>query len=193
MKIKGWVLGGTLIILSLGCYWTFSTDKIEVHPNRPLVWRDFKQVGLIKGSENINATCISTTDFEIKRIYDDGEHKRIELKARIALHEEQTQVALHFLSRANKDTKQQVLHHENGHFKIAQIIGRRIVHVVDSFLFHPRDYQAQLDSIVRSNYRNWTDLDREYDHVTTNPRNLEKQKEWDRWFRDELEKLEHGK
>ena len=189
MKVQGWILGGVLVILSLGCYWALSSDKIAVHPNRPLVWRDFKQVPVINGKESINATCFSTTDFQVNRIYDEGDHKRIDLKVRIALHEEQTQVALHFLSRANKDTKQQVLHHENGHFKIAQIIGRRIVHVVDDFRFHKMDYQSQLDSIVRSNYREWVRLDREYDQATTKPRNPEKQREWDGWFREELEKL----
>src|SRR5690606_21611624 len=157
--------------------------------NRPLVWRDFRQVDLINGRESINAKCISTTDFQINRIYDEGKHKRIDLKARIALHEEQTQVALHFLSRADKDTKEQVLHHENGHFKIAQSIGRRIVHDVDSFLFHKTDYPSQLDSIVRSNYGEWAGLDREYDHATTSPRNPEKQKEWDLWFQEELDKF----
>ena len=159
---------------------------ININENKGL---DFRQVDLIKGRESINATCISITDFQINRIYDEGKHKRIDLKVRIALHEEQTQVALHFLSRADKDTKQQVLHHENGHFKIAQIIGRRIVHEVDNFQFHKTDFKTQLDSIVRSNYREWADLDREYDHYTTNPRNLDKQKEWDLWFQKELEKL----
>lgn len=189
MKVKVWVLGGTLVILSLGCYWAFSSDKIEVYPNRPLVWRDFKQVPVINGRESLNATCFSTTNFKVNRIDDKGDHKRIDLKARIALHEDQTQVSLRFLSRANKDTKEQVLHHENGHFKIAQIIGRRIVHVVDKFRFHPTDYQAQLDSIVKSNYRDWARLDREYDATTTSPRDPEKQKEWDLWFREELAKL----
>lgn len=189
MKIKGWILGGALVILSLGCYWAFSSNKIAVYPNRPLIWRDFRQVAVINGRESINATCVSTTDFQINRIYEEDGHKRIDLKARIALHKEQTQVALHFLRRANKATKQQVLHHENGHFKIAQIIGRRIVHVVDDFRFHETDYQSQLDSIVRSNYREWALLDREYDRATTSPRNPEKQQEWDLWFREELEKV----
>src|SRR5690554_5570330 len=189
MKLKGWIIGGILVILSLGCYWAFASKKIEVYPNRPLVWGDFKQVALINGRESINATCISTTDFQINRIYDEEGYKRIDLKARIAIQQEQTRVSLHFLKRANKATKEQVLNHENGHFKIAQIIGRRIVHAVDGFRFHPIDYQSQLDSIVRSNYKDWAGLDREYDQITTNPRNPEKQKEWDLWFREELKKL----
>jgi len=189
MKIKGRIVGGILVVISVGCYWAFSSNKIEVHPNRPLVWGDFKQVALINGRESINATCITTTDFQINRMYDEEGYKKIDLKARIALQQEQTRVSLQFLSRANKATKEQVLNHENGHFKIAQIIGRRIVNTVDAFRFHPTDYQSQLDSIVRSNYKDWAGLDREYDQVTTNPRNPEKQKEWDLWFREELKKL----
>ena len=189
MKIKGRIVGGILVVISVGCYWAFSSNKIEVQPNRPLMWGDFKQVALINGRESINATCITTTDFQINRMYDEEGYKRIDLKARIALQQEQTRVSLQFLSRANKATKEQVLNHENGHFKIAQIIGRRIVNTVDAFRFHPTDYQSQLDSIVRSNYKDWAGLDREYDQVTTNPRNPEKQKEWDLWFREELKKL----
>jgi hypothetical protein len=187
-KLKISVAGAALLVLLLGCYWAFSPSKITVYPNRQLVWKDFKQVPLINGSESINATCFSTTDFQINRIYDEGTHKRIDLKAIIALHEERSQVSLHFLKRANGETKKQVLHHENGHFKIAQIIGRRIVQNVDSFPFHPADYQTQLDSIVRSHYKEWSRLDQEYDYETTKPRNLEKQKEWDLWFKEELEK-----
>ena len=188
-KLKIWGAGGTVLILLLGCYWAFSPSKITVYPNRQLVWKDFKQVPLINGTESINATCFSTTDFQIHRMYDEGEHKRINLKAIIALEEERTQVSLHFLKRADGETKRLVLHHENGHFKIAQIIGRRIVQTVDYFRFHPSDYQSQLDSIVRSHYHEWSRLDREYDLETTKPRNLEKQREWDLWFKEEFGKL----
>lgn len=187
-KLKLVVAGAASLVLLLGCYWAFSPSKISVYPNRTLIWKDFKQVPLINGSESINATCFSTTDFQINRIYDEGEYKRIDLKAKIALLEDRTQVSLHFLKRADGETKKQVLHHENGHFLIAQIIGRRIVQSVDNFLFDPEDYQSQLDSIVRSHYKEWSRLDQEYDHETTNPRNLEKQKEWDLFFRNELAK-----
>src|SRR5690554_1688377 len=137
-KLKIWGAGGTVLILLLGCYWAFSPGKITVYPNRQLVWKDFKQVPLINDNEGINATCFSTTDFKINRIYDEGEHKRIDLNAKIALHEGRTQVSLHFLKRADGETKKQVLHHENGHFKIAQIVGRRIVQSVDAFPFDPK-------------------------------------------------------
>lgn len=189
IKLKIWLAGAIALILLLGCYWAFSPSKITVYPNRQLIWKDFKQVPLINGSEHINATCFSTTDFQINRIYDDGEYKRIDLKAKIALHEDRTQVSLHFLKRADGETKKQVLHHENGHFKIAQIIGRRIVQSVDAFPFDPKDYQSQLDSIVRSHYGEWNRLDQEYDRETTKPRNLENQKEWDLFFKEELGKL----
>ena len=188
-KLKLVVAGAASLVLLLGCYWAFSPSKISIYPNRALIWKDFKQVPLINGNEGINATCFSTTDFQINRIYDEGAHKRIDLQAKIALLEDRTQVSLHFLKRADGETKKQVLHHENGHFIIAQIIGRRIVQNVDAFRFHPEDYQVQLDSIVRSHYREWSRLDQEYDQETTKPRNLDKQKEWDLWFKAELAKL----
>lgn len=189
MKVKAWLLGGILLILSLGCYWAISSNKVTVSPNRQLVWRDFKQVPLINGLESINASCFSTIEFQTNRIYDEGNHKRIDLKVRIALQEEQTLVSLNFLKRADGKTKKQVLHHENGHFIIAQIIGRRIVRTVDDFRFHPKNYPSQLDSIVRSHFKEWNRLDRQYDHEATKPLNPEKQKEWDLWFKQELGNL----
>src|SRR5690554_6213797 len=82
MKIKGRIVGGILVVISVSCYWAFSSNKIEVHPNRPLVWGDFKQVALINGRESINATCITTTDFQINRTYEEEGYKRIDLKAK---------------------------------------------------------------------------------------------------------------
>ncbi len=187
--VRMWIFGIFLLLVMFGFYWVSSPKKITVYPNRTLIWRDFKQVDLISGRSSINAKCISTTNFEINRIFDEGEFKRIDLRAKITLQEELSQVSTPFLARANKATKEQVLHHENGHFKVAQIIGRRIVHTVDTFKFHQKNYRSQLDSIVKSNYRDWAVMDREYDQITTNPRNPEKQKEWDLFFEKELELL----
>lgn len=188
-KLRIGIAGSITLTLLLGCYWALAPSKINISPDRPLVWKDFKQVPLINGNESINAICISTTDFKINRIYDEGDYKRIDLKAAIALHEDRSQVSLQFLKKADGETKKQVLHHENGHFKIAQIIGRRIVQAIDSFHFHPENYQTELDSIVRRHYREWSKLDREYDLETTKPRNVEKQREWDVWFKQELLKV----
>lgn len=187
--MHGWGLIGLLLLFIFGFYWIYFPKKIAVYPNRPLLWRDFKQVKLISGRESINATCISTTDFEINNIFNEGKYKKIDLRVKIEQQKELSLVSTQFLSRANKATKEQVLHHENGHFKIAQIIGHRIVHTVDAFNFDPKNYRAQLDSIVKNNYKEWSLMDKEYDYATTGPRNREKQKEWDLFFKRELGKL----
>lgn len=186
-NIRIWILGIIFLIISFGCYWAYFPPKISVHPNRALIWKDFKQVDLIGGRESINAKCISTTNFEINRIYKEGNFLRIDLNAKIELQEELTQVSIHFLAKSDKTTKEQVLHHENGHFKVAQIIGWRIVNTVDAFRFDLKNYKTQLDSIVKRNYIEWALLDRKYDQETTKPRNLEKQKDWDMFFKNELE------
>jgi hypothetical protein len=184
-----WILGIIFLLISFGFYRVYFPPKISVHPNRALIWKDFKQVDRIAGRESINAKCISTTDFEINRISKEGGFLRIDLHAKIELQEELSQVSTHFLAKSNKATKEQVLHHENGHFKVAQIIGRRIVNTVDAFKFDPKNYKTQLDSIVKSNYREWALMDRKYDQETTKPRNLEKQREWDLFFKNELDLL----
>lgn len=185
-KISYWVIGGIGLTVFFGFYWVNLPDKITIKPNRTLIWKDFKHVDMISGRESINATCISTTDFEIRKIHDEGDHKRITLNAVIEQQKELSQVSRRFLNRANKSTRDQVLHHENGHFKIAQIIGHRIVREVEAFLFDPHEFKTQLDSIVRSHYRDWSQLDRHYDHETTAPRDPEKQREWDIFFKNEL-------
>lgn len=190
IQAKGGIWGGILLVFIIGIFWIGRSEKISISPNRPLIWRDFKQVKVISGKEAINATCFSTVDFSVNRMEDEGEFKRIDLNATVALHDELTQVALHFLARADKATKKQVLEHENGHFTIAQIVGRRIVHAVDNFLFDKTGFQVEMDSIIRSHYKDWSQLDRDYDLETTNPRNAQKQKEWNSFFKKELNKLE---
>src|SRR5690554_3992630 len=185
-KMSYGVFGGIALMIFFGFYWVNLPKKITIKPNRSLIWKDFKHVEKISGKRSINAICISTTDFEIRDTRDEGDHKRITLNAVIEQQKELSQVSIRFLNRANKSTRDHVLHHENGHFKIAQIIGHRIVQSVEAFLFDPSGYKSQLDSIVRSHYRDWSQLDRDYDNETTSPRNPEKQKEWDIFFRNEL-------
>ena len=181
-----WVLVGVGLMIFFGFYWVNLPKKVTIKPNRTLIWKDFTHVEKISGRESINATCISTTDFEIRKIQDKGDHKRITLNAVIEQQKELSKVSTRFLNRANKSTRDQVLHHENGHFKIAQIIGHRIVQSVEAFQFDPNEYKIQLDSIVRAHYRDWSQLDRDYDEETTNPRSPEKQREWDIFFKNEL-------
>lgn len=192
-KKRIWILGLIFLVITFGFYWAYFPPKILIHPNRTLIWKDFKQVDLIAGRESINAKCISTTNFDINRIYKEGNFVRIDLNAKIELQEELSQVSLHFLAKSNKAKKEQVLHHENGHFKVAQIIGRRIVNTVDDFKFDQNNYKSQLDSIVKNNYREWALLDKKYDQETTNPRNQEKQREWDHFFKNELALLSGSK
>src|SRR5680860_586614 len=73
---KRYALGlvGLLLLVTFGFHWIFFPQKVSVYPNRPLLWRDFKQVKLISGRESINAICISTTDFEVNRIFDEGNY-----------------------------------------------------------------------------------------------------------------------
>ena len=173
-------------MIFFGFYWVNLPKKITIKPNRSLIWKDFKHVEKISGKRSINAICISTTDFEIRDTRDEGDHKRITLNAVIEQQKDLSQVSIRFLNRANKATRDHVLNHENGHFKIAQIIGHRIVQSVEAFLFDPNEYKSQLDSIIRSHYGDWSRLDKDYDEETTNPRSPEKQREWDIFFKNEL-------
>ncbi|MEX2513136.1 MAG: hypothetical protein WD398_09530 [Cyclobacteriaceae bacterium] len=150
---------------------------------------DFKRVDVIKGKSSINAICISSCEVEILSINPFKEHVKLNIEAKVQLHKDLTQVNLGFLSRSDESTKSQVLHHENGHFLIAQIIGHRIVREANAYQFHPKNYKVQLNAIIRENFKDWNRLDSQYDAQTTKPRNEEMQMKWDRFFLAELEDL----
>lgn len=181
-----------MLLLLFGSYLKvehLSENSVHISPNRSLQWRDFQQVAQIRGKASINALCLSTCDVEIKKIHPKNDHVVLEVKAIIKHQKELSQVSRKFLARANKETKSQVLHHENGHFLIAQIIGYRIVRDVKQAKFDKKKYKAELNNIIRANFKEWNALDRQYDKETTKPRNIEAQKKWDQFFQSELAAL----
>ncbi|MDN3688213.1 DUF922 domain-containing protein [Cyclobacterium jeungdonense] len=160
--------------------------KVTVSPNRSLNWEDFKQVEVIRGTSSINAICLSTCEVEILKVHPFPDHVKLEINAKIHLQKDLSQVNRDFLIRSDEGTKKQVLHHENGHFFIAQIIGYRIVRDVNGYSFDPNQYKNQLNGIIRENFKNWKRLDSQYDAQTTKPRNADAQKRWDEFFTSEL-------
>ncbi|MEX2566940.1 MAG: hypothetical protein WD431_13430 [Cyclobacteriaceae bacterium] len=163
--------------------------KVSIFPQRTLKWEDFKKVDVIKGKTSINAICISSCEVEILALTPLKDHVYLTIEAKVQLQKELTQVNVDFLSRSDERIKSQVLHHENGHFLIAQIIGHRIVRDVNAYKFHPKNYKVQLNAIIRENFKDWNRLDSQYDAQTTKPRNKEMQMKWDRFFLAELEDL----
>jgi len=163
--------------------------KVTVSPNRTLNWEDFKEVEVIRGKSSINAICLSTCEVEILKVHPYPDHVKLEINAKIHLQKDLSQVSRDFLSRSDESTKKQVLHHENGHFAIAQIIGYRIVRDVNGQAFDPSQYKTQLNGIIRESFKNWKRLDSQYDAQTTKPNNAEAQKRWDEFFASELLEL----
>lgn len=183
----------SLIILTgviVGGYWYYSLNysTISISPNRTLQWRDFKLVKVINNRPGINARCITYIVPTIKNVKQEQGYCKIITAIDVGIEEDLTQVAGAFMTKADQNKKQIVLNHENGHFKIAQIIGYQIFEQVDLFRFHPTDYQVQFDSLVRAQFLEWRKMDQQYDLETTNPRNLDKQREWDQFFRSALNK-----
>lgn len=180
-----------LLIVGVGGYWFYraNTPTISITPNRSLLWRDFKFVKQIGNRPSINARTITYIIPTIKKVKNEQGYKRIIPDIDVGIDENLTQVSSGFMSRSDQEKKQVVLNHENGHFKIAQIIGYRILRDTDNFLFHPTDYQQEFDSLIRTNFIEWKRMDQQYDYETTNPRNLERQSEWDNFFRSTLNSL----
>ncbi|MCC5936737.1 MAG: hypothetical protein JJU34_05605 [Lunatimonas sp.] len=164
-------------------------EKVAITPNRTLEWKDFKTVKVIQGKTSINALCLSTCDIEIQQVIPKGNYVQLNVKAIVKHQKDLSQVTENFLTNNTDDTKAQVLHHENGHFLIAQIIGYRIVKDAQGFQFHPKNYKAQLNQIINGHFRSWKQMDQLYDLETTKPRNPAMQKKWDEYFSKELTKL----
>lgn len=189
--LKTPVLIGLLLVL-MGAHVPIHNDpseKVLVFPNRTLQWKDFKQVQKVKGKSSINAICLSSCDVKIKNIKQFKDHVKLDIVANIKHQNELSEVSLDFLEKADDPTKKEVLHHENGHFIIAQIVGYRIVKDVQAYKFHPKNYKHQLNDIIRENFQAWRMMDALYDTETTKPRNAEMQRKWDRFFKEELETL----
>jgi len=145
-------------------------------------------VKVINNRPGINARCITFIVPTIKNVMQDNGQVRIVTAIDVGIDEELTQVSGTFMTKADQEKKQIVLNHENGHFKIAQIIGRRILEQIERHRFHPTDHKAEYDSLVRAQFIEWRKMDQQYDFETTNPRDLIKQREWDLFFRTELGK-----
>lgn len=164
-------------------------EKVSITPRRTLEWKDFKTVKVIQGKSSINALCLSTCDIEILKAIPKGNHVMLDVKAIIKHQNDLSQVTESFLASNSSETKSQVLHHENGHFLIAQIIGYRIVKEAQDSQFHPTNYKIQLNQIINRHFRSWKQMDQLYDLETTKPRNPAMQKKWDDYFSKELDKL----
>jgi hypothetical protein len=164
-------------------------SSVAVNPNRALVWEDFKVVKVIQGKSTINAICLSTCEVEILKVIPKGNHVSLDVRAVVQHQRELSQVTESFLANNDAATKAQVLHHENGHFLIAQIIGHRIVKDAQGYAFNPKNYKAQLNQIIKSHFRSWNQMDQLYDLESTNPRNPVMQKKWDDYFQKELGKF----
>lgn len=164
-------------------------SKVAISPNRPLGWEDFKVVKVIQGKSTINAICLSTCDVEILKVTPAGNYVKLDVKAIVQHQNELSQVTERFLATNDAATKAHVLHHENGHFLIAQIIGHRIVKDATGYAFDPKNYKPQLNQIIATHFRSWKQMDRLYDLECTNPRNPAMQKKWDDYFQKELSKF----
>ncbi|WP_232834883.1 DUF922 domain-containing protein [Pleomorphovibrio marinus] len=165
------------------------TGKVSITPNRSLGWEDFKVVPQVQGKSTINALCLSTCDVEIRKVNTYTDHVTLEVEAIVKHQNEMSQVRESFLAESSDAIKATVLHHENGHFLIAQIIGYRIVKDAQGFKFDKKNYKNQLNQIVRKHFRSWNQMDQLYDLETTKPRNATQQQKWDKFFEKELAKL----
>ncbi|WP_143961847.1 DUF922 domain-containing protein [Litoribacter populi] len=181
------LLGLTLIfLLAFGVQAFRAKSGISISPDRNLVWRDFKQVKTINNRPGVNARTVTYVQPKIGSASEKNGIIRISPKIEIGIDPDQTQVSLGFLSRSDKATKEAVLNHENGHFKIAQLIGKQLLNAIETFEFDKNRYQEQFDSLVQEHYKEWREMERAYDYETTNPRDLERQKEWDNFFEKEI-------
>jgi hypothetical protein len=162
---------------------------VSISPNRKLNWNDFKKVDIIRNKSTINAITQSTCEVDILKINSQKDHITLDIMVKINLQKELSLVKSDFFTTKDEATKKRVLHHENGHFLIAQIIGYRILKAVNNFRFDKKNHRMQLNNIIRENFKDWKRLDIQYDAQSTKPHNPEMQARWDDFFQSELKSL----
>jgi hypothetical protein len=185
----GWQL--IISVIDPNAYEVNKKDGIvSINPNRKLNWNDFKKVDIIRNKSTINAITQSTCEVEILKINSQEDHVSLDIMVKINFQKELSQVKSDFFSTRDETTKKRVLHHENGHFLIAQIIGYRILKAVNDFKFDKENHRIELNNIIRENFKDWKRLDIQYDAQATKPHNPEMQARWDDFFQSELQSLQ---
>ena len=186
--IFGWQLIFSLIDPNVNVF-NKKDGIVSISPNRKLNWNDFKKVDIIRNKSTINAITQSTCEVDILKINSQKDHITLDIMVKINLQKELSQVKSDFFTTRDDATKKRVLHHENGHFLIAQIIGYRILKAVNNFQFDKKNHRIQLNNIIRENFKDWKRLDIQYDAQSTKPHNPEMQARWDDFFQSELKSL----
>ena len=71
-----------------------------------------------------------------------------------------------------------ILSHEQGHFDIAEIYGRKLHKELSEYRFNKKSYQQDLKNIYDKVMREKEDMQDQYDHETNHSINRKKQAEW---------------
>jgi hypothetical protein len=83
-----------------------------------------------------------------------------------------------------------VLHHEQGHFDIAEIFARKLYRQMKEYRYNNRTYKEDLTAIYDNIVAEKAKMQDDYDRETNHSLNRQKQKEWLKKIEDMLEDYE---
>jgi hypothetical protein len=83
-----------------------------------------------------------------------------------------------------------ILRHEQGHFDITELFARKLAKEIKEYKFDPRKYQQELNRVYKKVMEEKEDYQEKYDKETDFSRNKEKQIEWLKKIKGELDELD---
>lgn len=148
--------------------------------NRPLQWVDFK------GTPDERSGAFAHTHWRIT-----SKFNTLSFKSDTAVLKG-FQINVEFdspTSWVNKDKSSDAqLKHEQGHFNIAIIWQREMIHAFNTIVFMKADAHEKISGQFKSMYDKCKQMQKQYDRETEYSDNKEQQEKWEKFIKDELER-----
>ena len=144
---------------------------------RPLQWEDFK------GKPNMSSSYHAQTQGVLNYGFESKGPGVYTFKLNVKFNEKESWAK-------PKETTDNLLNHEQGHFDIYEIYGRLIIkRIKESKALSDRKFSDRVQKIFKKTFAELQDFQQEYDKETNHSKDKEKQIEWKKRLQDRLKNL----
>ncbi len=172
-------------ILAKGVDLTFSDyieqheDTVYYHPERPLIWGDFREK---RSYSKFSASVFPSFGYDQRMKVENGKIK-VELAVKVYVVKSASWVGPGAPGNYN-------LRHEQKHFDLVKIIAERFKKKLLTEKLSPENYQGIINFEYLEFYREMNKIQQQYDEQTSHGTNVTMQEFWNRKIEEELKQLE---
>lgn len=177
--------GNSNPILAKGVDLTFSDyieqheDTVYYHPERPLIWGDFREK---RSYSKFSASVFPSFGYDQRMKVENGKIK-VELAVKVYVVKSASWVGPGAPGNYN-------LRHEQKHFDLVKIIAERFKKKLLTEKLSPENYQGIINFEYLEFYREMNKIQQQYDEQTSHGTNVTMQEFWNRKIEEELKQLE---